>query len=181
MLARAVVVFPRVGLGASYVCVVMWRLGERLSMTDGSTMQTSFQYAIADKKGFIASDRGGGGLSTHEACNRLRRTQAWLAGGSSHKPLVSHTLPVDVVSCTLTTLHKQITLSKKMRGHFTSLCVILVGGMCHSDGCRQENTRLHAISCTKTGWNSLTHNRVLHQELARSLCESKTQFVVEDT
>ena len=26
-----------------------------------------------------------------------------------------------------------------------------VGGMCHGNGCRQETTRLHAISCTKTG------------------------------
>ena len=25
----------------------------------------------------------------------------------------------------------------------------LVGGMCHGNGCRQETTRLHAISCTK--------------------------------
>ncbi|CAM9273115.1 unnamed protein product, partial [Ascophyllum nodosum] len=41
----------------------------------------------------------------------------------------------------------------------------LVGGMCHGSGCRQETTRLHAISCTKTGWSSLTHNRVLHQAL----------------
>ena len=57
----------------------------------------------------------------------------------------------------------------------------LVGGMCHGDGCRQETTRLHAISCSKTGWSSLTHNRVLHQALARSLRESKVQFVVEDT
>ena len=56
----------------------------------------------------------------------------------------------------------------------------LVGGMCHGSGCRQETTRLHAISCTKTGWSSLTHNRVLHQALARSLRESKVQFVVED-
>ena len=56
-----------------------------------------------------------------------------------------------------------------------------VGGMCHGNGCRQETTRLHAISCTKTGWSSLTHNRVLHQALARSLRESKVQFVVEDT
>ena len=32
-----------------------------------------------------------------------------------------------------------------------------------------------------TGWSSLTHNRVLHQALARSLRESKVQFVVEDT
>ena len=53
--------------------------------------------------------------------------------------------------------------------------------MCHGNGCRQETTHLHAISCTKTGWSSLTHNRVLHQALARSLCESKVQFVVEDT
>ena len=57
----------------------------------------------------------------------------------------------------------------------------LVGGMCHGNGCRQETTRLHAISCTKTGWSSLTHNRVLHQALARSLRESKVQFVVENT
>ena len=57
----------------------------------------------------------------------------------------------------------------------------LVGGMCHGNGCRQETTRLHARSCIKTGWSSLTHNRVLHQALARSLRESKVQFVVEDT
>ena len=57
----------------------------------------------------------------------------------------------------------------------------LVGGMCHgNNGCRQETTRLHAISCTKTGWSSLTHNQVLHQALARSLRKSKVQFVVED-
>ena len=57
----------------------------------------------------------------------------------------------------------------------------LVGGMCHGNGCRQETTRLHAISCTKTGWSSFTHNRVLHQALASSLRESKVQFMVEDT
>ena len=57
----------------------------------------------------------------------------------------------------------------------------LVGGACHGNGCRQETTLLHAISCTKTGWSSLTHNRVLHQALARCLRESKVQFVVEDT
>ena len=56
-----------------------------------------------------------------------------------------------------------------------------VGKMCHGNGYRQETTRLHAISCTKTGWSSLTHSRVLHQALARSLRESKVQFVVEDT
>ena len=48
----------------------------------------------------------------------------------------------------------------------------LVGGICHGNGCRQEATRFHAISCTKTRWSSLTHNRVLHQALARSLRES---------
>ena len=57
----------------------------------------------------------------------------------------------------------------------------LVGGMCHGNGCRQETTRLHAISCSNTGWSFLAHNRVLHQALARSLRESKVQFVVEDT
>ena len=53
--------------------------------------------------------------------------------------------------------------------------------MCHGNGCRRETTRLHAISCSKTGWSSLTHNRVLHLALARSLRESKVQFVVKDT
>ena len=57
----------------------------------------------------------------------------------------------------------------------------LVGGTCRSNGCRQDTTRPHAISCTETGWSSLTHNRVLHQALARSLREIKVQFVVEDT
>ena len=42
----------------------------------------------------------------------------------------------------------------------------LVGGMCHGNGYRQETTRLHAISCSKTGWSSLTHNRMLHLALA---------------
>ena len=58
----------------------------------------------------------------------------------------------------------------------------LVDGMCHGNGCRQETTRLHhAISCTKTGWSFLTHNRVLYQALARSLRESKVLFVIENT
>ena len=56
----------------------------------------------------------------------------------------------------------------------------LVGGIFHGNGCRQETTRLHAISFTKTGWSSLTYSRVLHQVLARSLRESKVKFVVED-
>ena len=55
-----------------------------------------------------------------------------------------------------------------------------LGGMCYGNGCRQETTRLHAISCTKTGWSSLTHNQVLHQALARSLPDGKVQFVDED-
>ena len=70
------------------------------------------------------------------------------------------------------------TLGRSLGSHgATELAV----GMCHGNGCRQETTRLHAISCTKTGWSSLTHNRVLHQAGARSLRESKVQFVVEDT
>ena len=57
----------------------------------------------------------------------------------------------------------------------------VVRGMCHGNGYRQEITCLYAISCTKTGWISLTHNWVLHQTLARSLRESKVHLVVEDT
>ena len=56
-----------------------------------------------------------------------------------------------------------------------------VGGMCRGNGCRQETTRLYAISYTKTGWSSLTHSRVLYQALVRSLRENKVQFVVQDT
>ena len=55
-----------------------------------------------------------------------------------------------------------------------------VGGMCHGNDFRQGATRFHTISCTNTGWRSLTHNRVLHQALNRSLRESKVQFVVEE-
>ena len=70
------------------------------------------------------------------------------------------------------------TLGRSLGSHDAAK---LVGGMCHGNGCPQETTRLHAISCTKTGWSSLIHNRVLHQALARSLRESKVQFVVDDT
>ena len=68
------------------------------------------------------------------------------------------------------------TLGKSLGSHDATEIV----GICHGDGCRQETTRLHAISCTKTGWSSLTLNRVLHQALGRSLRESKVKFVVED-
>ena len=40
----------------------------------------------------------------------------------------------------------------------------LVGRMRHGNGCRQETTRLHAISCSKTGWSS-THT------VGRSSCK----------
>ena len=40
------------------------------------------------------------------------------------------------------------TLCRSLRSHDAAE---LVGGMCHGNGCRQETTRLHAISCTKTG------------------------------
>ena len=70
------------------------------------------------------------------------------------------------------------TLSRSLWSHDAAE---LVGGMCHGNGCQQETTRLHTTSYTKTGWGCLTHNRVLHQALARSLRESKVQLVVEDT
>ena len=70
------------------------------------------------------------------------------------------------------------TLGRSMGSHDEAE---LVDGMCHGNGRRQETTRLHALSCTKTGWSSFTRNRVLHQALARYLHESKVQFIVEDT
>ena len=70
------------------------------------------------------------------------------------------------------------TLGRTLGSHDAAELVVV---MCHGNGCQQETTRLHAISCMKTGWSSFTHNRVLHQALARSLRESKVQFVVEDT
>ena len=62
------------------------------------------------------------------------------------------------------------TIGSGLRSHDTAE---LVGGTCHGNRCRQEPTRLHAISCTKARWSSLTHNPVLHQALARYLRESK--------
>ena len=70
------------------------------------------------------------------------------------------------------------TLGRSMGSHDVAK---LVGEMGHGKGCRQETTRLHAISCANTRWSSLTHNRVLHQALARPLRESKVEFVDEDT
>ena len=34
----------------------------------------------------------------------------------------------------------------------------LAGGVCHGNGCRQETTDLHVISCSKTGRFSIMHN-----------------------
>ena len=70
------------------------------------------------------------------------------------------------------------TLGRSLGSHEP---VEVVRGMCDDNGCRQETTRLHAMSYTKTGWSSLTHNWVLHQALARSFRERKVDFVVEDT
>ena len=47
-------------------------------------------------------------------------------------------------------------LGRSLRSHDATE---LVGGMCHGNGCRQETTCPHAISCTKTGWSSLTHSQ----------------------
>ena len=69
------------------------------------------------------------------------------------------------------------TLGKSLGSHDSAELVV---GMCDGYGCRQETTRLNAFSCRKTGWASLTHNRVLYQTMARSLRESKVQFTVED-
>ena len=55
-----------------------------------------------------------------------------------------------------------------------------VGGMCNGIGCQQEPIQPPSYICTKTGWSSLTDNRVLNQALARFLREIKVQFVIED-
>ena len=70
------------------------------------------------------------------------------------------------------------TLGKSLGSHDATE---FVSRMCHGNSFRQETTHLYAISCTKMGWGSLTHNRVLYQALARSLRESKVHFAVEDT
>lgn len=38
---------------------------------------------------------------------------------------------------------------------------------CHGNGGQKETIRLHVTSCTKTGWSSLNHNRVLHHAVVR--------------
>ena len=70
------------------------------------------------------------------------------------------------------------TLGRSLGSHDAAA---LVGEMCRGNGCKQEITRLHAMSCIKTGWSSLTHNRILYQVLARSLRKTKVELVVEDT
>ena len=100
---RTIVVFPRkVGLDVSHVvCGVMCRLGEQLSMTDGSTMQTSFHCDIADKKAY--------------QCTECAADYVGSPVGGGLLPLapVSHNPRVDVVSSTLTTLPPTINVIKK--------------------------------------------------------------------
>ena len=55
------------------------------------------------------------------------------------------------------------TLDRSLGSHDAAQ---LAAGMCHGNGCRQETTRLRAISCTKTGWSYFAHNQVLHHPLA---------------
>ena len=104
--ARTIVVFPRkVGLDVSHVvCGVMCRLGEQLSMTDGSTMQTSFHCDIADKKAY--------------QCTECAADYVGSPVGGGLLPLapVSHNPRVDVVSSTLTTLPPTINVIKKKCG-----------------------------------------------------------------
>ena len=52
----------------------------------------------------------------------------------------------------------------------------LVGGMCRGNDFRQETTRLHAISCTRSGWSSRTNNRVLHHDPSERELADKTAY-----
>ena len=56
-----------------------------------------------------------------------------------------------------------------------------IGGTCHGAGCSQPTTRLHTLSCPKTGWGTRTHSQVLHQAVARSLRECSLDICLEDT
>ena len=69
------------------------------------------------------------------------------------------------------------TLGRSLESHDA---VEPVEGTCHGNSCREETTHLHVISCTNTGWSSLTHNRVLHHAVSRSLRECKVQITIED-
>ena len=70
------------------------------------------------------------------------------------------------------------TLGKSLGLHDT---VGFVGGIYHGNGCVHETIRFRAIPRTKTRLSSLTHNRVLHQERAGSLRESRVKLVVKDS
>ena len=45
--------------------------------------------------------------------------------------------------------------------------------------CWRETTHLHDISCTRTGWSSLTHNQLLDQALSPPLGENKARLVMK--
>ena len=137
--ARTIVVFPRkVGLDVSHVVSgVMCRLGEQLSMTDGSTMQTSFHCDIADKKAY--------------QCTECAADYVGSPVGGGLLPLapVSHNPRVDVVSSTLTTLPPTINVIKKK-----------CGDRSHT---RQGNKQ-NSYSDTQVPQSNGTNNKQLRQE-----------------
>ena len=59
----------------------------RATVDDGRVNNADvFPMRYRRQKGFISSDRGGGDLSMHGVCNRLRGMQALLVGVSFFKP-----------------------------------------------------------------------------------------------
>ena len=82
------------------------------------------------QKGSISSDRGGGSLSNAWSVQPTTWDASPVGGGllpqaPVYQAPVYHTPPVDVVSCTLTTLHEQITFSKKQCGDRSRPCTSL--------------------------------------------------------
>ena len=53
--------------------------------------------------------------------------------------------------------------------------------MCHGNGCRQEPPASTPYLAQRRDGALITHHRVLHQALARSLRDSKVQLILEDT
>ena len=90
--------------------------------------------------------------------------------------MTSMTRPDCAVMCNLINTHTHTHTHKREWHRMTRMtrpdCAVM---------CNLINTHTHTHTHTHTGWSSLTHNRVLHQALARSLRKNKVQFVVEDT
>ena len=56
-----------------------------------------------------------------------------------------------------------------------------MGGVCYANGCHEQVTKLHTLTCGKTGWGTITHNRILHRAVARELRDARVPISIEDS